>query len=79
MFGGLDASLYAVLRALWRLEQFRLEAADAKTDQRRFHAIDNLVRSPIRLSRSRLGRLASSSSSVGSRPFAMTRLTTQPS
>src|SRR5665811_177887 len=28
-------------KALWRLEQFRLEAADAKTNQRRFHAIDN--------------------------------------
>src|SRR5260370_42514993 len=27
--------------ALWRLEQFRLEGADAKSDQRRFHAIDN--------------------------------------
>jgi hypothetical protein len=27
--------------ALWRLEQFRLEAADAETDQRRFHPIDN--------------------------------------
>src|ERR1019366_9236109 len=27
--------------SLWRLEQFRLEAADAKTDQRRFHAIDD--------------------------------------
>src|SRR5260370_35844109 len=26
--------------ALWRLEQFRIEAADAKTAQRRFHAID---------------------------------------
>jgi hypothetical protein len=28
-------------KAQWRLEQFRFEAADAKTDQRRFHAIDN--------------------------------------
>jgi len=27
-------------KALWRLEQFRLEAADAKTDQRRLLSCD---------------------------------------
>jgi hypothetical protein len=26
---------------LWRLEQFRLEAADAETDQRCFHPVDD--------------------------------------
>src|ERR1700682_5043238 len=30
-----------LFKVLWRLEQLRLEAADTKTDQRRFHAIDN--------------------------------------
>jgi hypothetical protein len=46
--------------------QFRLEAADAKTDQRRFHAIDNpRAFTDQAFALARLGRLASSSSSVG--------------
>src|SRR5262249_4714531 len=41
--------------------QFGIESADAQPNQRCLHSVDN----PTRLSRSRLGRLASSSFNVG--------------
>ena len=60
-----------------RPRQLRLEAADAKPGQRHFMRLTIRVRSPTKLSRSRLGRLASPSSRSGGRPYLAEHLRPQ--
>ena len=67
------------LETLGRVAERRLEAADAEAGKLPFIRLTIRVRSPMRFSRSRCGRLASSSASVGMAAMAaMTPFATQP-